>query len=129
MSSQKVLTLPLPPSLERGLSQEAEKRGTTPENVALESLRKIFGRRKPAMEKGEAPPKQKEVGRLAYSGTNEKSEAGKTKMTGKTLASRFEGRVGVFDSRETVPGGARLSEKTGEKFTEILLEKRAKQSR
>jgi len=43
-----------------------------------------------------------------------------------SMAEFLEGYVGVFDSRTIVPGGARLSEATGEKFADILEEKRAR---
>jgi hypothetical protein len=42
-----------------------------------------------------------------------------------SLAEFLQGYAGAFDSREWTPGGARLSENTGEKFADILEEKRA----
>lgn len=42
-----------------------------------------------------------------------------------SLAELLRGYAGVFASREWIPGGARLSENTGEKFTDVLVEKRA----
>jgi hypothetical protein len=41
-----------------------------------------------------------------------------------TLAEALADFIGVLDSSEIVPGGAQLSERTGERFAEILLEKR-----
>jgi predicted transcriptional regulator len=36
------LTLELPPDMERALAEEAQRRGTTPERVALENLRRLY---------------------------------------------------------------------------------------
>lgn len=41
-----------------------------------------------------------------------------------SLAEAIAEFIGVLDSGEYVPGGAHLSERTGERFAELLLEKR-----
>ncbi len=41
----------------------------------------------------------------------------------RTLADSLKGYTSVLSSSEYVPGGARMSEKCGDKFTEILLKK------
>ena len=43
-----------------------------------------------------------------------------------TLADYLKDHIGVIDSGEHVPGGARMSEDTGKKFAEGMVEKRRK---
>ena len=43
---------------------------------------------------------------------------------GETARDFLKDFIGVLHSSEHVPGGARLSEHTGEAFTEVLLQKR-----
>lgn len=85
-------TITLPPELETAVAERAKRSGTTPELLALDSLRREF-----------LPPVPPE------------SEG--------TMADFFAGYIGVIDSGEIVPGGANMSEDTGRKFKEILLEK------
>ena len=90
------MSIQLPPDLEEALDQFARRRGTTPDSFVESLVRKELSA---APEADPAP-------------------AG-------SLAEFLEGYAGVFDSREFIPGGARLSENTGEQFTDILVEKRA----
>ncbi len=91
------LTLTVTPDIEQALAEEASDRGTTPELLALDSLRKRFVNR-PAQERSTR-------------------EAG-------NLAELLEGHLGVLHSGEQVPGGARMSENGGDKFAAGMVEKR-----
>ena len=91
------MTIDLLPDVERWLAAKARQRGTTLDALANAYLLEL---------------QQKEAAR-------EPAPPG-------SMAEFLEGYVGVFDSRDFVPGGARLSEATGEKFTDILEEKRAR---
>lgn len=74
----------------------ARQKGTTPESLVLVAVEHLLN---PAeQDSGGTPPA--------------------------SMAEFLEGYVGVFDSREWTPGGARLSERTGEQFTDILVQKR-----
>jgi len=91
------MIIKLTPDIEQTLIEEARKLGTTPEQLALDSLRERFGLR-------EAPP---------YATTGQE-----------TLADFLRGHIGVLHSSEHVPGGARMSEDSGEKFTAGLVAQR-----
>jgi hypothetical protein len=91
------MNITLTPEIERALVEEAHRLGTTPESLAIESLRDRFLAPHPA-EPAETP--------------------------GETLADFLAGHIGVLDSSEHFPGGARMSEDTGRQFTDILLERR-----
>ncbi|MGH2588897.1 MAG: hypothetical protein ACRDJE_28570, partial [Dehalococcoidia bacterium] len=71
--------------------------GTTPEMLVIESLQERFGVPSPE-ETVEAP--------------------------NGTLADALRDVIGVLHSSEFVPGGARLSENTGEKYAAELLKRR-----
>ena len=88
-----MVTITLPPELEKAVIQRAHKQGTTPELIALDGLREKF---LPASEPD------------AVEGT---------------MADFLGDFIGCFDSREIVPGGANLSENTGDKFKELMLQK------
>jgi hypothetical protein len=88
-------TIAIPPDLEAPLSEQAQRRGTTVESLALETLRERFVRN--------PPPKSAESCR--------------------SLAEFLEGFIGVIGSGEHVSGGARMSENTGRQFTKGLLKK------
>ena len=90
------MLIKLTPDIEQALDEEARKLGTTPEQLALDSLRERFVRR-------EAPPYPAK-----------KPE---------TLAHFLRGHIGVLHSSEHVPGGARMSESSGKKFTAGLVAK------
>lgn len=89
--------LELPPEMERKLSERARREGTTPDALANDWV----------------------IERLSSEGGDEDESA-----SAGSMAEFLEGYVGVFDSREFVPGGARLSEATGEQFADLLEEKR-----
>jgi hypothetical protein len=88
----------LPPELEAPLAEAARRQGTSPELLAIESLRKQF-----------APTPQ--------------PNGVETAAEGKTLYDVLKDYIGAIDSSEIVPGGANLSEDSGKKFTQLLLEK------
>jgi predicted transcriptional regulator len=91
------MTIEFPPELKRKLDETARRQGTTPDALVVTIVRDQLlseERTKPA----DAAPRN--------------------------LAERLKGYVGVLHSSEHVPGGAQMSERTGEKFTEILLQRR-----
>ncbi|MEM7354221.1 MAG: hypothetical protein AAF657_25680 [Acidobacteriota bacterium] len=91
------VTLTLTPDIEQALTAEASDQGTTPELLALESLRRRFvGRRREKRAEGAAS----------------------------SLADLIGDQVGVLSSTEQVPGGARMSENSGADFAAALIEKR-----
>ena len=91
------MIITLTPDIEQTLAEEARKRGTTPEQLALDSLRERFG-----------PPE------AAGTPTGEQA----------TLAEFPRGHLGILHSSEHVPGGARLSEDSGRKFAAGLVAQR-----
>jgi hypothetical protein len=91
----------VPPDIERALTARANELGTTPEVLAVDSLRERFSAESDMAEK----------------------PAGKKKA--KTLADFLKGYVGVLRSAEKVRGGARMSENAGKKFADGLAQKRA----
>jgi hypothetical protein len=96
------MKITVPPELERALTAQARKRGTTAELVALDSLRKWFVR-----VRVKRRPEERGNGR-------------------QTLADFLKGYVGVLRSSECTPGGARMSEQPGRRFARALIEKRKK---
>ena len=90
------MAIQLPPDLEEALDVVARRRGTTRDSFVENLVRR----------------------ELSTDGEAEPAPPG-------SLAEFLEGYAGVFDSRDFVSGGARLSEQTGAQFTEILVEKRA----
>jgi len=86
--------------IEQALAEAARNLGTTPEQLALDSLRERFVVR-------EAPPCPA--------------------REPETLADFLRGHLGVLHSSEHVPGGARMSEASGKKFTAGLLARRQQQ--
>jgi hypothetical protein len=91
------MIIKLTTDIEQALAEEARKLGTTPEQLALDSLRKRFVDR-------EFPPL--------------------TAKEPETLAHFLRGHIGVLHSSEYVPGGARMSEASGKKFTAGLIARR-----
>jgi hypothetical protein len=91
------MEITLPPDIERALTEQASKQGTTPELLALDSLRERFL----DVREQAAPPGE-------YT----------------TLAEFLMGHIGVLHSNEQVSGGARMSEDSGRHFAEGLLRKR-----
>lgn len=94
------MKITVPPDLERALAARAQQIGTTPELLALDSLRERF-----------APAEAEEADEANVD-------------TQRTLADLLKGSVGVLHSSEQVPGGAAMSEDTGKKFAVGLLKKR-----
>ena len=88
------MIIKLIPEIEQALTEEARKLGMTPEQLALDSLRELFVHR-------EALPH--------LAGGQE------------TLADFRRAHIGVLHSGEHVPGGARMSETSGKKFTAGLV--------
>ena len=95
------MKISVPPDVERALTARAHALGTTPEILAVDSLRERFS---------------------SESDLDDEA-AGMSKA--KTLADLLEGYVGVLHSSDKVPGGAQLSEDTGKKFADGLVRKRA----
>jgi len=91
------MKITLTPEIESELTQQARQKGTTPEKLALETLRERFA--------SKSVPK-----------TPSKNQ--------KTLADFLAGYIGVLSSSEYVVGGARMSERCGKKFASGLLKKR-----
>lgn len=91
-----LMIIKLTHDIEQALAEEARKLGTTPEQLALDSLRERFVGREPP-----SPAREPE-----------------------TLADFLCGHLGVLHSSEHVPGGARMSEASGKKFTAGLLAQR-----
>jgi len=91
------MIITLTPDIEQALTAEARKLGLTPEQLALDSLRERF-----LSPEGDLSP------------TGEQA----------TLADFLRGHLGVLHSSEHVPGGARLSEDSGQKFAAGLIAQR-----
>ncbi len=91
------MTITLTPDIENALVEQAKEHGTTPEKLALESLRERFV---------------------------DPTEEGAPIDGAETLADYLADHIGVIHSSEHVPGGARMSENTGKKFAEGMVEKR-----
>lgn len=90
------MEITLTPEIEGALVEQADQRGTTPEHLALETLRERF-----------VKPVEQELPGGA-----------------ETLADLLNGYIGVLHSAERVPGGARMSEDTGHKFAKGMIKKR-----
>ena len=84
----------VPPDIELALTEHAQKRGKTPEDLALDALRERFV-------SVPTPTDSKE-----------------------TLADFLAGHIGVLSSSEVVRDGASMSENCGKKFADVLTEKR-----
>ena len=91
-----MIKITLTPDLERALSEQARKQGTSPENLALDSLRERFLLSAP---------------QVAGEGQG-------------SLTDFLANHIGVLSSSEHVPGGARMSENSGNKFAKGLVKKR-----
>lgn len=87
----------LPSELEQALTVVAQKQGRTPEQLALDSLRDYFLAPETDLTSTGVPP---------------------------TLADFLDGYLGVLHSGESVPGGARLSENSGQKYAAALAAQR-----
>ncbi|HLM67812.1 MAG TPA: hypothetical protein VK358_09805 [Longimicrobium sp.] len=92
------MTIVVTPAVHEELARRAREQGTTPDLLADVYLRERLS----VTEKGKAP----------------------AEGAPRTLAERLKGYVGVLHSSEHVPGGAQMSERTGEKFANILRQRR-----
>lgn len=95
------MKISVPPDIERALTARARALGTTPEILAVDSLRERFS-------------SQSDL---------DEEPAGTSKAN--TLADLLDGYIGILHSSERVPGGAQLSEDSGKKFADGLARKRA----
>lgn len=91
------MEITLTPEIESALAEQARQQGVSPQQLALDSLRRQF-----------VAPSQ---------------STHKATLHG-TLADFLADSIGVLRSSETVPGGARMSEAKGKSFAEGLLKKR-----
>ena len=89
------MRITLPTELEQAIENRAQQQGTTSELLVIEELNHLFLPVKP-----DTHP-----------------------IEGSTMADFFKGYIGGLHSSEYVPGGAHLSEDTGRKFRELLLQK------
>ena len=94
-----MVTITLPPELEKNITERANRQGTTPELLTLDSLNQMY-----------IPP--------AFLSPIEAEE---------TLADYWADYIGTIDSREIYPEGSQLSENTGRKFAELMMEKYRKE--
>jgi len=95
-----MVTITLAPELERAVMERAKQQGTTPELWALDKLHQSL---------------QAEA--AAEPVSDHASEGG-------SMLDFFAGYVGVLHSSELVPGGAQMSQDSGQKFAEGMLKKR-----
>jgi hypothetical protein len=91
-----MVTITLPPELEQIVIERAEQQGTIPELYLLDELR----------------------GRYLPERPSENNE-----QDNETMADFFEGYAGTVNSREIIPNGVHLSQDTGRKFKELMLQK------
>jgi hypothetical protein len=95
VEANPMTTITIPPEIEAPLTEAAKRQGTTPELLAVDCLRQQFVKPVPPPADG-----------------------------AKNLAEYLKDFIGCIDSSEKVPGGARMSENTGQKFTKLLVEQR-----
>ncbi len=98
------MIITLTPDIEQALADQAHKLGTTPEQLALDSLRERFA---------------------SESACDAQSEAEKKRM----LAEFLRDYVGVLNSSEHVSGGARMSEDSGKKFAQGMVKQHQERER
>ena len=89
------MIITLTPDIESALAEQARRLGTTPERLAIDSLREHF-----TMTMSQARPPD----------------------TAETLADLLHEHTGVLHSGDYIPGGARMSEDSGKKFAAGLME-------
>lgn len=98
MRKEAAMDIVVPPEIERVLVEEARRLGTTPELLAVDSLRERFS---PAAIRSERLSEQQG-----------------------TLADFLSDHIGVLHSSEFVVDGARMSEESGKKFAAGMVKKR-----
>lgn len=91
-----MVTITLSEELEKAVMEEAAQKGTTAELLTLDVLQGRF---------------------LKPASTGQRSE-------GATLADALADYIGAVDTREKYPDGSTLSENTGRKFAQGMVEKR-----
>ena len=91
-----MVTITLPSELEKAVTEEAAQKGTTVELLALDVLQERF---------------------LRPSSTKQLPE-------GATLADALADYIGAINTRDKYPEGSTLSENTGRKFAQLMVEKR-----
>ena len=91
-----MVTITLPPELGETVTERAQRNGTTPELFLLDDLRRRY-----------LPPKQLVP----------------PVVEGPTMADFLKDYIGCVDSSETYPEGSHLSEDTGRKFAQLIVEK------
>ncbi len=96
------MVITLTSELEQALNELAKKQGMTIESLALKTLQE----------------------HLPIQNTRSAQEISRKNQNAQTLADSLAGYVGVIDSGEIIEGGAQMSKNTGNKFADILLEKR-----
>ena len=89
-----MLTITLPPELAQAVTRKARTQGTTPERLAVDELRRI------------------------YLGTRDDAE-----HDGQTLLDYWADYIGTLDSRENGPEASNMSEDTGRRFAQLMVEK------
>jgi len=92
------MTITLSGEIEKGLVEQAGKLGTSPEALAIWTLRQRFGPASTASAQEPAAPA--------------------------SMADFLGEFIGCISSDEHVPGGARMSDDPGRQFAEGMLEKR-----
>lgn len=95
-----MVTITLPPELEKVVTERAKQQGTTPELWTLDRLQQSL-QAEAVVEDAPTPV----------------SEGG-------SMLDFFEGYAGVLNSSEFIPGGAQMSQNTGRKFAEGMLKKK-----
>jgi hypothetical protein len=91
------MVITLTPEIEHALVKAAQQQGVPPERLALAKLHESF---------------------------IEPSIVEPAPATGETLFDFLQGFIGVIHSGEKIPGGAQMSTNSGQKFTELLRQKR-----
>ena len=90
-----MISVTLTPELEYAIRGRANQQGTEPELLVFDSLRGLFLIPEPL----------------------------EPAVEGETMADFLKDFIGCVDSSEKYPEGSRMSEETGRKLTEILVEK------
>ncbi len=91
------MNINLPPDIEQAVVEQAREQGTTPELLVIDSLRERF-----LLSPSLSTPTEGEG----------------------TLADFLGKHIGVLHSSEHIPGGARMSEDSGQKFAAGMRKKR-----
>ena len=120
-----MITITLPPELEEAVLEEAEQKGTTAELLTLDALQQRFLHLPMVRPLPEGATLADALSNY-IGAVNSSDKFPEVEVPGETMLEFFEGYVGVLHSSEHIPGGAAMSQKTGQKFAEGMLEKRKK---